>query len=354
MNGTAAKEPVRVLLVDDSALARALLRELLEAAPGIAVVGEAANGREAVRLAAELKPDLVTMDLEMPVMDGMAAIEEIMATKALPILVVSGHGDAQTAYAAVAKGALEVVAKPDLDPAGAEELIAKVRMLARVPVITHLRARHLAPAAAPRPAPPPCAAPDPAAAPRLFAIASSTGGPQALAALLPRLPAPFPCPIVVAQHIADGFAAGMAEWLDGLAPLPVRLAADGEAVAPGTVYLSPSERHLTITPARRFALRERAAGDIYRPSCNTLLAAAAEVYGHRAVGIILTGMGSDGVAGMERIFRAGGTTLAQDEASSVIFGMNKVAIDRGWVQRVVSLDAMAGEMARLAAAEVSP
>lgn len=343
--------PIRVLLADDSALARGLLRSFLEADGGFQVVGEARHGREAVEMARSLRPDLVTMDLEMPVMDGLEAIAEIMATKAVPILVVSSVADAANAYAAVAKGAVDVVSKPSLDPDEQRDFVAKARLVAKIPVITHVRALRVASIAveAPPPRSQPALPVDLAAASgRAFFIASSTGGPQALAHLLARLPADFPCPVLVAQHIADGFAAGMADWLGSLSPLPVRLAAQGDLVAPGIVYVAPSERHLAVTASRRLTLLERQPKDIYRPSCDALLESGAAVFGRRAVGIILTGMGRDGARGMAAIKDAGGTTIAQDEASSVIYGMNRVAVEQGAVERVLALDAIAAAMAELA------
>ncbi|WP_428559555.1 MAG: chemotaxis-specific protein-glutamate methyltransferase CheB [Solidesulfovibrio sp. DCME] len=343
---------IRVLIVDDSPLARALLRDFLEDEEDMEIVGEAADGREAVEQAAQLGPDLVTMDLEMPVMHGLEAIEAIMHSRAVPILVVSSVADAQNALAAVGRGALEAIAKPSYDPEEAAQFVAKVRMLAGVTVITRLRPR------TPRPVPradvpPVVTPPKPVWAngyDRVVAIASSTGGPQALAQILPALPADFPCPVVVAQHIADGFAAGMAGWLASICKLPVRLAADGEALAPGIVYISPSEKHLSVVPSRRFALLERAPGDIFHPCCDVLLSSVAEVFGRKAVGVILTGMSRDGAQGLSHIRDRGGVTLAQDEATSVIFGMNRVAIEAGAAQRVLPVDGIAEALTRLAGA----
>ncbi|MCA1908069.1 MAG: chemotaxis-specific protein-glutamate methyltransferase CheB [Magnetospirillum sp.] len=338
---------IRVLLVDDSSLARGLLRSFLEDDGGFAVVGEARNGREAVEMTRALRPDLVTMDLEMPVMGGLDAIEEIMCTKAVPILVVSSVADAQNAYAAVAKGAVDVVSKPSLDPAEHAEFVAKAKLVAKIPVITHVRALRVPPLA-PCPVPSPPVTSPSGREGRVFAIASSTGGPQALAKLLAALPGDFPCPILVAQHIADGFAAGMADWLTTLSPLPVRLATDGMLVESGAVILAPSERHLVVTSSRRLNLLERGERDVYRPSCDALLTSVANVWGKRAVGIILTGMGSDGAKGMAAIKAAGGATIAQDEASSVIYGMNRVAVEKGAAARVLGLDGIAPAMRDLA------
>jgi two-component system chemotaxis response regulator CheB len=339
---------IRVLVVDDSALARDLLRGLLEADSDIEIVGEAANGEEAVQLATKLKPDLITMDLEMPVMGGMDTITEIMATQALPILVVSSVTDAKKAYTAVAHGALDVVNKPEFgDDAAGANLIAKVKMLSKIRVITHVRAITSAKKTSGTVLPPvtsPCSADNS----RLFAIASSTGGPQALALLLGMLPAAFPCAILISQHISDGFAAGMAEWLAGVCKLPVRLAREGEEIMAGTVYISPSENNLTVTPAHRISLVPRLPGEIYHPTCDVMLTSVAAVYGKQGIGVILTGMGSDGAAGMEKIRQANGVTLAQDEASSVIFGMNKVAIERGSVQQVLPLQEISRAMCHFA------
>lgn len=339
---------IRVLIADDSAFARDMLRGFLDSDSKIQVVGEAKNGEEAVRLAIELKPDLVTMDLEMPVMDGMEAIAEIMARRAVPILVISSVADAKKAYAAVAQGALDAINKPELDVASGAALIARIKMLATVPVITHLRSGSLSKGNAGSVHPIPATLPASAESARLFGIASSTGGPQALALILGMLPAFFPSAILISQHIADGFAGGMADWLSSICKLPVRLAREGEPVAGGTVYVSPSDTNLIVTPTRRIGLAQRLPGEIYHPTCDVLLASVAAVYGRHGVGIILTGMGSDGAAGITKIFASGGATLAQDEASSVIFGMNRVAIERGGVQQVLPADAIAQTMCRLA------
>jgi two-component system chemotaxis response regulator CheB len=162
------------------------------------------------------------------------------------------------------------------------------------------------------------------------------------------LPAAFPCAVLISQHISDGFAAGMAEWLAGVCKLPVHLAREGEGIIAGTVYISPSESNLTVTPAHRISLASRLPGEIYHPTCDVMLTSVAAVYGKQGVGIILTGMGSDGAAGMEKIRQANGVTLAQDEASSVIFGMNKVAIERGCVQQVLPLQEISQAMCHLA------
>lgn len=337
-------KPVRVLIVDDNATVRALLRAYLEHDAGIRVAGEAVNGRDAVRMVSELKPDLVTMDLEMPVLDGLDAIAEIMVSHPVPILVVSGVADAHKAYAAVARGALDVIDKPECDPAARAAFVAQVRMLAGVPVIRHIRAHH-----------PPLPVRAPArpmnavrrGAPRMCAIAASTGGPTALGIILGTLGANFPCPILVSQHIADGFAPGLAKWLGSVCKMPVRLAREGETPQPGTIYISPSEQNLMLTRDRRLHLAPRRPHEIYHPTCDILLSSVAEAYGAAAIGVILTGMGADGASGLGKLHQAGAATLAQDEASSVVYGMNRVAIERGYAGEVLPADEIGPALQRL-------
>lgn len=339
----------RVLIADDSAMARSLLRELLEQ-DGMEVIGEARNGKEAVELSRQYRPDLVTMDLQMPVMGGMQAIEEIMHSKAVPILVVSSESDAEKACQALDLGALEVISKPDYTPEQAKEFVRKVRLLAGVPVITRLRRRTIEPAAPIKPIPfhwPESGHFKVRDYRQAFALASSTGGPQALTRLLPRLDASFPAPILLAQHMCDGFVEGMVQWLSGLCKIKVKVAEEGELLKPGCVYVSPSETHLIVTSGHRIALQARVEGEIYRPSCDHLLASLAEVYGKDAIGVILTGMGRDGAAGMLKIRGKGGIGLAQDEASSVIYGMNQEAVKQGGVHRELPVDDLAGEMQRI-------
>lgn len=336
---------IRVLIADDSSLARGLLRAILEDETDIEVVGEARHGREAVEMVLMLRPDLVTMDLNMPVMDGMQAISTIMHQKAVPILVVSNESDAEKAYEALQLGALEVISKPDYTPDQAKNFVEKIRLLAGVPVITHIR-RRLGTEPADAFVQQAVAIPEPLLRSyhRVVAIASSTGGPQALAVILPKLPLGFPAPILIAQHISDGFAEGMAQWLNSLCALPVKVAQEGELLQPGQIYVSPSEQHLTLTAAHRVALIPRCAKDIYRPSCDQLLNSVARHCGADAIGMILTGMGRDGALGMRAIRDVGGITLAQDEVSSVIYGMNQEAVNAGGILKLLPLDQLATEI----------
>lgn len=354
---------IRVLIVDDSAFVRGVLRDALEQARGIEVVGEAANGAQAVEMASALVPHLITMDLEMPVMGGLQAIESIMRSKAVPILVISDVAHAENAMEAMALGALEVMQKPDFGELKGGQFVQRVRLLAGVPVVTRLRIRAapVAPVSAPallhrttaNPHPPSVAPVGAKLQGPVFAIASSTGGTQALAQILPALSADFAGSVLIAQHICDGFAAGLAEWLARLCPLPVRVATQGEQVRKGEVLISPSEFHMSVTPDGTIHLALPELKDLYHPSCDVLLSSVAQVFGARSVGLILTGMGRDGAAGMGHIRQAGGTTIAQDEASSVIYGMNRVAVERGHVQHIVALDDLASAMQRVAVRNLS-
>ena len=346
----------RVLVVDDSAMVRALIRALVDSTEGLTVCGEAENGRQAVEQVLALRPQIVTMDLQMPEMNGLDAIEEIMAARPTPILVLSDVADARNAIAAVARGALDAVQKPSVNDGPA--FTARLKMLVGVPVIRHIRSKRSPMDGSSAPATDTAQNPLPSAGSasswgekgRVFVIAASTGGPQALAQLLPRLPADFPAPVLIVQHISDGFAAGMAMWLNDLCPLTVALAQEGERLSAGRIYLADSTTHLILTPDQRIHLKPRADNDIYRPSCDATLMAVAEIYGRRAVGVILTGMGRDGARGMAAIGCAGGVTLGQDEASSVVYGMNREAIVAGSVQSVLPLAAIADEMVWLARA----
>ncbi|MDI6692606.1 MAG: chemotaxis response regulator protein-glutamate methylesterase [Anaerosomatales bacterium] len=338
------KTPVRVLVVDDSLVAREMLTQILQSDPEIEVVGVASNGVEAVEAVARLKPDLVTMDIHMPKMDGISAVEQIMAYTPTPILVVSSsvHGEGVgRAFDALSAGALEVMKKPEprdwaeLDRI-ASELIRKVKLLSRVRVITHIRGRR----AAGRPSAP---APVPVREPgtvSLVAIGSSTGGPSALMSVLAPLPADFPAPIVIAQHIADGFIPGLVSWLDAACKIAVRAAEDGETVQPGTAYLAPTGLNLAV---ETLTLRFKKPGErqLYIPSADTLFESVAKTHGASAIGVLLTGMGDDGARGLKSLHDAGALTIAQDEATSTVFGMPKAAIEMGAARKVLPVQQIA-------------
>jgi two-component system chemotaxis response regulator CheB len=286
----------------------------------------------------------VTLDLEMPVMGGLEAIERIMAQHPVPILVITAASGAGTAFAAVTRGAMDLIPKPDLRGKGRELFIQKVRHLAGANMGAFLSFRGMRPPPVAQAAP--AAFSDPGG--RVLAIAASTGGPQALQAILSRLDPGFPAPVVVAQHVGEGFCRGLADWLGGTTPLEVKEAAPGEALARGRVYLNPPDSAMRISIHGSVILAERDGKNRYRPSCDTLLQSVAEVYGRRSIGLILSGMGDDGVRGMLAIRKAGGATLAQDEATSVVYGMNGAAVEAGAVEWTLPLGDIPAHLRRLA------
>ncbi len=329
---------IRVLLVDDSPSVRAVLRRFLSRPEDLVVVGEAPDGERAVAAVAELSPDVVVMDLQMPVMDGYVAIERIMATRPTPILVLSSRANRnqmQTAFEAMKRGAIEVLPKPE-DTASWQLLVDSlpevVRAVAAVRPVRGVRqakpARSEEPLAATASRPlPRVRRPDRPL--RWVAIGASTGGPAALRELFEDLPADLPVSVLVVQHIAAGFEAGLADWLNKEFPHDVRLARDGEVVPPGAVRLAPAGAHLRLEAGGRLALDvETLARRGHRPSVDELFLSVAAVAPRESVGVLLTGMGSDGVEGLLALRTAGGLTVAQDEASSVVFGMPRVALER--------------------------
>lgn len=352
-----ADSPIRVLIADDSLVAREMLAQILSTDPGIEVVGMVKDGVEAVEAVARLRPDLVTMDIHMPRLDGLKATEQIMAYNPTPILVVSSsvHGEGMgRAFDALEVGALEVLKKPeakdwaDLERIG-REVIRKIKVLARIRVITHIRGRKAAREAAEQ-VPVEFRTPVqvPVGACSLVAIGSSTGGPSALLGILARLPADFPVPIVIAQHIAEGFVPGLVSWLDSGCTLSIREAVDGEQVEPGAAYLAPTGQNLTMDGyITRFTTPE--AGQLYIPSADTLFYSVARSMGGSAVGAILTGMGADGARGLKAMRDAGATTIAQDEATSTVFGMPKAAIELGAAKVVLPVNDIATELQELVA-----
>jgi two-component system chemotaxis response regulator CheB len=324
--------PIRVLIADDSATIRAAMADALARFERIVVVGSAADGEEAVAEAHRLQPDVITMDLRMPKMDGLQAISEIMSSAACRILVVCALSDAEVgaSFRAIELGAMEVIAKPSGGAAQmarwAEKLAESIRLMAEVPVVTRHRCR---PAAG---------------APRLEAVGvvSSTGGPPALVRVLSALPADLAAPILVAQHLSQGFGRGLARWLTEEVRLRVVLAGDGEALRSGTVYLAGDGQDLEVRPGG--LLRVSPSRGRYSPCGDALLSSLADVYGARAGGIILTGMGDDGTQGLLKIRRVGGMALAQDAASCVVFGMPQAAWVAGAAERLVPLAELAEEI----------
>jgi two-component system, chemotaxis family, protein-glutamate methylesterase/glutaminase len=335
---------IRVLVVDDSAVMRKLLSALLSRDPEVEVVATALDGEVALRKVAQLRPDVVTLDLEMPGMDGIDVLREIMQRSPVPVVVVSAHTQrgAAASVAAMALGAVDVVAKPRLGPgAGLEsmatELLDKLKAVAgrkwrRPPVLSSLPGHAGTHATG--------------LARKVVAIGVSTGGPAALSYLLPRLPADLKAAVVVVQHMPEGgFTEMLARRLSQGCGLDVREARDGDALRDGQVLVAPGGRHLRVRCGPQGALALVGSGapvSGHRPSADVLFQSVAEEFGPRGMGVILTGMGEDGAAGLHAIRTALGQTLAQDEESSVVFGMPKAAIARGAVQQVLPLEKISG------------
>jgi two-component system, chemotaxis family, protein-glutamate methylesterase/glutaminase len=322
MNGP-ARSVRRVLICEDSKTFAACLTRLLERDPEIEVVGVCASAEEAIARLPVLRPDLVTMDLELPGMTGAEAIERIMAVVPVPILVLSGQVE-RGSHTALAAGALDAIPKEQLDvsdPDGpaATALRQRVKLLCRIKVIRHLRASL---------ASPPVVRPSWVRPAAIVGIAASTGGPPALAEMLSDLPAAYPIPILVVQHMSSGFTEGFTRWLDGEISLPVRMAIAGAQPQPG-VWVAPEGAHLVLTPGGRVALDDTTVQGLHRPSGDMLLHSLAAHPGRDAVAVVLTGMGRDGAAGLRDVRQAGGLTIAQDEASSSVYGMPRAAAECG-------------------------
>ncbi|MDR1899340.1 MAG: chemotaxis-specific protein-glutamate methyltransferase CheB [Treponema sp.] len=332
---------INVLIVDDSALVRSILRDFLEGSGKFRVAGEAENGREGVEKAGALNPDLVTMDIDMPVMNGFDAIEEIRKNLAVPVVVISTQDTARAAYEATVRGALEFYAKDLFTAAMTEEkrqrildtLVHISGIKGKLPVL--VGGRFSFGAAAP-------AARNPVRRGKTAAlvIGVSTGGPRALCSIFGALPKDFPLPILLVQHNSSGFDKGFVQWLKDYTPLEVVLAQEGEQPSPGKIFMAPTDRHLLVGRDGAFTFDDGAPVNNQKPAADLLFKSAAKFYGAALISLVLTGMGCDGAEGTRAVKEAGGITLAQDEQSSMIYGMPRAAWETGCVDQVFSLDAI--------------
>mgnify|MGYP001157840404 CR=1 FL=1 len=331
---------IRTVVAEDSATFRQFLVEVLESDPELSVVAEAANGAEAVEQVVELAPDLVVMDINMPVLDGLEATRQIMVHSPTPILIVSASANQhqlELSLSATQAGALHVLPKPESPGAEGfheqcEQLVTMAKAMAQVKVVRRWDRGRMASKQ------PPVRTTEPPAPVEVIAIAASTGGPAALRAILNGLPADFAAPILVVQHISRGFVRGVAEWLDRETRLRVKVAQDGERLAARTVYVAPDDRHLGMTDGHRVELANAPPVGGFRPSATHLFASVARVAGASAAGIVLTGMGSDGAEGLRALYAAGGRVIVQDMDSSVVYGMAQEAVRLGVVDRILPLD----------------
>lgn len=331
-----------------------MLKVIFEKEPDFEVVGHARDGREAVGMAAELRPDLITMDIRMPEMDGFEATRVIMSTRPIPIVVISSSVDDEemrTTFRAIEEGALAVIEKPksvlqkDFDRIG-RDLVTTIRAMSEVKLV-----RRIARWSPPQGAPPRHDAPPRHGAPlrhgasdyELISIGASTGGPQALQVMLSEMPMGLNVPMVVVQHMSRGFISGMCEWLRLNTMLNVKMAENGERLLPDTVYFAPEDLHLTLRRIDKGLvayLVQGNASDFFCPAVDALFKSAASVCGKRGIGVLLSGMGTDGAGGLLEMRRSGGHTIIQDEKSSVVFGMPGAALAMDAVDKIVDIDKM--------------
>lgn len=352
-----ASAKIRVLVVDDSVTVRRALCELIGGDPAFEVIAEAADGKRAIELCLELRPDVVTMDMMLPVMTGLEATEHIMAHAPTPILIVSSstnRGELFKTYDALAAGAVDVLDKSGADGSQGDwpaKLLSTLKLVSRIRVITHLRARMR-----PRESQAPRALELPRRT-RVIALGASTGGPGAIAEVLRGLPRELDLPILLVLHIGATFGAALAEWLDGQSPRRVVVAEDGAMVSvhAGRVVMAPPDRHLVVRRGR-IRLTDDPERHSCRPSVDVLFESMAAEYGAALAACLLTGMGRDGAAGLLAIRRAGGVTIAQDEETSVVYGMPREAALLGAAEHVLPLGAIGAALGAIAGprGEVGP
>jgi two-component system chemotaxis response regulator CheB len=339
---------VRVIVTDDSLFMRASIKKILAADPRIEVIGEAKDGADAVAKVRALSPDVVTMDFNMPILDGAGAVREIMRIKPTPVVMLSAHTTegARETFEALAAGAVDFLAKPSGEVSAdfakiAPSLLAKVLGAAgaspsamapvvRTPTATMRRVSGAMITAS--------------LTPRVAVIGVSTGGPAALGRLLPHFEGDVSFGIVIVQHMPTGFTRALAERLDALCAIRVREAKSGDRPEPGVALIAPGDHHLDIATDGTLEVIDGPEVNGVRPSADITMRGAARVYGRRAIGVIMTGMGRDGAGGLQAIKQAGGATFAQDKNSCVVFGMPKAAIETGCVDKVVPLDELAAAM----------
>jgi two-component system chemotaxis response regulator CheB len=343
------KERVRVLVVDDSALMRKLIPMILERDPDIEVVGTAMDGAFALRKIAELQPDIVTLDLEMPRMDGLDTLRTIMRGAPLPVLVFSTHSKegAYATFKALALGAIDFVPKPKNAAAGNLEPVA-LQLAEKIKVAKRAGGRKSIPNSVLEPPPSSKKLSRPALPPnRIIAIGISTGGPNALQYLLTQFPADFPATFVVVQHMPEGFTDMFARRLDECCALDVHEAKSGDLLIAGRVLICPGNRHMMVRRMPRgemVVLSDTPPINGHRPSADVLFHSVAQEFGLTSVGIIMTGMGEDGAEGIGAIKAAGGMTIAQSEETCVVGGMPRAAMLKGYVQKVLPLDTLGAHL----------
>jgi len=342
----------KVLIVDDSAYTRQTMKKILEEVSGVEVVGIASDGIDAMAKTLRLQPDIITLDFEMPEMDGFSFLRWLMKERPTPVIMASSHADSKTVFKALQLGAIDFIAKPtsrasiELQTIGKDLIriiggIKNIRLdilSKNLELLESEKTEETAETGKKQPAV------------DVVAVGSSTGGPAALQIILTRLPSDFQAAIVISQHMPRGFTGPLAERLDRLSPLKIKEAEEGAQLKKGTAYVCPGGFHLGISKIKQklvISLKEGTLADRYTPSVDYMMSSVAEHYGASSMGVILTGMGNDGRNGMLEIKEKGGYTIAEAESSAVVFGMPAEAIKNGAVEKVLPISEIAAEMIRV-------
>jgi two-component system chemotaxis response regulator CheB len=342
-------QAIRVLIVDDSSLMRAALSRMVDSDYDLQVVGTAVDGVDGVEQIKTLQPDVVTLDVEMPRMNGLETLARIMAEWPRPVIMLSAFTRESTRITleALERGAFDFIPKPSAEATLGilgirDDLLAKIKSAAHSPLARARSATHKAPARAV-----PVLSASIQTPPAIVAIGTSTGGPAALLSILSKLPARLPTGILIVQHMPAGFASEFAKRLNHLCPMPVRESKGGEIIEPGTVYVAPAGLHMTVRRADsacRTHLSKSPTGTLHTPSVDVLMHSVASVFGKRAMGVLLTGMGADGAQGMKAIRDAGGWTVGQDAESCAVYGMPRSAAEINALSRSIPLHQIAAEI----------
>lgn len=340
---------IRVLIVEDSPIALIILKRILTSSSDIKIVGTASTGQEGLALIPTSQPDVICTDFFMPKMDGLEFTTQVMNKYPRPILVVSAsvqEDDTHRIFQLLEAGAVDILPKPKagLD---AENMLLKQALINKIKVLSGVKVFKKKRSCINQQNKRPAGLSKLHWSHKIMAVGASTGGPLALQKLFANLPENFPYPIVCVQHISRGFLQGLLDWLNHTSILSIRIALAGECPKPGNIYFPPERQHLTLNKFGRFVYSQALPDEGHCPSITTLFSSIAQVYGHKAVGILLTGMGRDGADGMKAIADAGGVTIAQDETTSVVFGMPKEAIALGAAHQVLPIDAIAPAILQL-------
>jgi two-component system, chemotaxis family, protein-glutamate methylesterase/glutaminase len=343
------EKPIRVLIVDDSALIRRILNDILREDPGIEVVGMISDGRKALEAVAKFNPDVVTLDVEMPEMNGIETLKRIMKESPKPVVMISAFTEsgAELTFQALDLGAVDFITKPH-SVFSSRLLDLRREIVLKIKEASRARVRRMDAPARKAPGIPHSTPASKTARPlarcnRIVSIGISTGGPKALGEIMPQIPADFPAAIVIVQHMPQPFTKALASRLNAISRIEVKEAEDQDIVAPGRAFVARGDYHIRIREEKLAfvaCLDQAEKVSMFRPSIDVLMESTANAFRDRNIGILMTGMGRDGVLGVRKVKLQGGVTLAQNERTSAIFGMNRIAIESGYIDRVLPLEAL--------------